>query len=44
MCLAGAVAGQHGSLLVDGRGSPVCGACVEVSLRRGPMSALGSLQ
>lgn len=42
--LAGAVACQHGGLLVGSRGAAVCGTGVDVPFGRGQVSAFGSLQ
>lgn len=42
--LACAVASQHGGLLVGGGGATVCGTGVGMPLRRGQVSAFGSLQ
>lgn len=44
MGLAGAVACQHGGLLVGRRGAAVCGTSEDVPFRRGQVRAFGSLQ
>lgn len=42
MRLAAAISGEHGGLLVRGRGAPMCRTGLTVSLRRGVMRAFGS--